>query len=336
MTWEGVPWMVSEADHEAETGRLVAYLASGKNEGIAASADLAVVASEIPDGNVHILSGAASLLNRFPGGGQQSYAVRNEGDEVVALAPQGSSGVRYDLVCVVVEDPQYPGQPAPASISDGPYVKSRVYTNVPVGTTTLAEVDPDQTGYALALVKFDASDGTVNQVDIKDLRKLLNPRTQTYKRMYNEKDQAATGAGAYALGTAEQVFPPGASFQVPVPEWATKMQLNARIANLRVYDTNPGVDTSFSFGYARFNFSDIYSAFTEWTQGFNASASQYPTTTMSYEIADEVDVPEEWRGKVKALDMSGQKDPSSIGHNIGSGWGTIVVVEVTFYEAPSF
>lgn len=336
MVWEGVPWMVDEADHQAETGRLIAYLASGKNEGIAAPADLAVVASAIPDGNVHILSGAASLLNRFPGGGQQSYAVRNEGDEVVALAPQGSSGVRYDLVAVVVEDPQYPGQPAPASIADGPYVKSRVYQNVDPGTKHLWDVDPDQTGYALALVKFDASDGTVNQVDITDLRKLLNPRSWTYKRMYNVTDQAADGTGIYALSNVESVFPVGASFSVPVPEWATKMQTNCRVSNLRVLDTNPGVDTSFSFGYARFNSFPFYSDLTEWTEGFNASASMYPSTGMSYEIADESDVPEDWRGNTRQFDIAGWKDPGSLGHNIGAEWGTTVVFEITFYEVPGF
>lgn len=336
MVWEGVPWMVDEAEHTAEVGRLLAYLASGKNEGIASPSDLAVVASAIPDGNVHVNAGAASVLNRFPGGGQQSYAVRNEGDDVVALAPQGSSGVRYDLVAVVVEDPHYPGQPAPVDIANGPYVRTKVYQNVPSTTKNLYEVDPDQSGYALALVKFNASDGTVTNSDITDLRKLLNPRTWTYKRMYNEKNTSADGTGAFALGTVEQVFPPGASFQVPIPDWATKMQLNCRVANLRVMDTTPGIDTSFSFGFARFNFSNIYGEFTEWTQGFNAAGGVYPATGMSYEIASEHDVPEDWRGLTKSLDISGQKDGASTGHNIGSEWGTTVVVGVTFYEVPGF
>lgn len=336
MVWEGVPWMIDEAEHGAEVGRLLAYLASGKNEGIAAPADLAVVASAIPDGKVHIQSGAASVLNRFPGGGQQSYAVRNEGDEEVALAPQGSSGVRYDLVAVVVEDPQYAGQPEPVDIANGPYVRSRVYQNVPAETTHLWEVDPDQSGYALALIKFNPSDGTVEQSEIKDLRRLLNPRTTTYKRMYNVTDQAADGTGVYALTSVQSVFPAGASFVVPIPEWANKMQLNCRVSNLRVLDTSPGVDTSFSFGYARFHFAGVYSDITEWTQGFNSSGQAYAATTMAYEIADEMDVPEDWPGTNRALDIAGWKDSGSIGHNIGAEWGSTVVVEVTFYEVPDF
>src|SRR5512139_2547798 len=182
MSWEGVPWMIGGgAEHPEEVGRLLAYAAAGAGEGVVGPTDCKVVPSGVPDGNIHIQPGAVAVLNRFTGGGQQAYLVRNVGDEVKAMTPQGSSGVRYDLVCVIVEDPQYPGQPAPASIPDGPYARTVIYEDVPAATKSLAEVDPDQAGYALARVKFDASDGTVNAADITDLRELVAPRTKTVK-----------------------------------------------------------------------------------------------------------------------------------------------------------
>jgi hypothetical protein len=216
MTWEGVPWMVAGGEHSAEVGRLLAFAAISGGEGVASPSDCKVVASAIPDGNIHIQPGAVGVLNRFPGGSSQAYLLRNIGDEVEAMTPQGSSGVRYDLVAVIVEDPQYPGQPAPPSIPDGPYLRTVVYEDVASTVTSLAEVDADQSGYALARVKFDASDGTVTNADITDLRRLLMPRSQRFLR-------STDNAGGVALTSAAYVtWPPApAVFNVDVPPWAT-------------------------------------------------------------------------------------------------------------------
>jgi hypothetical protein len=224
MTWEGVPWMVDEADHSAEVGRTLAYAATGGNEGVVAPGDCKVVASAIPDGNVHINTGAVVVLNQFPGGGQQSYVVRNEGDEVIALDPQGSSGVRYDLVALIVQDPQYAGQPAPVSVPDGPYVDTVVYKDVGPDASTLAEVDPDQSGYVLARVKFDASDGTINPVDITDLRVLANPKGS--RKLYNIaapiNDHLTEGAF---------VRWPDIAQSVKIPMWATKATMKVDLSS---------------------------------------------------------------------------------------------------------
>lgn len=334
MTWEGVPWMVDGAEHTAEVGRLLAYAASGSNEGVIGIQDCAVVPSAIPDSNVHILSGAISALNRFPGGGQQSYMLRNVGDEVVALTPQGSSGVRYDLVAVIVEDPQYPGQPAPASVTDGPYLRSAVYEDVDPATRHLYEVDPDQTGYALALVKFDASDGTVTAADITDLRELLNPRTKTFKRLFNEVDQANDGSVApYKMPTVLTNWPPNASWTVEVPSWATKMQISGRVANLRVVDNDFADNLSVSYGIARIELGTVLTANTEWMTSWNHSGPWFAATQMSYEIADTKDVPEAMQGTLQTVKLMANATYSN-DHVIGAGWGTTVVVEVTFYEEP--
>jgi hypothetical protein len=336
MVWEGVPWMVDGGEHSAEVGRLLAYIASGSGEGIVSPTDCAVVASAIPDGNVHVNTGGVVMLNRFPGGGTQSYVARNVGDSVVALTPQGSGGGRTDLVAVIVEDPQYPGQPDPVSVADGPYVRLKVYEDVDPATRFLYEVDPDQTGYALALVTFNASDGTITQGEILDLRRLVVPRTQTFKRMYNEVNQAADGAGAYALGVNPQVFPIGAEWDVEVPEWATKMQLTATLGNLRVMDPTwgPASAATFSWGVVWIQLGDVGTETAEFTEGFNNFSGSYVTDSTSWFVADELDVPDEMRGTKQHASIMGQMANIPGRHNIGSEWGTVVVFEINFYEAP--
>jgi hypothetical protein len=330
--------MVDGGEHTAEVGRLLAYIASAGGEGIAAPTDCAVVESAIPDSNVHITTGAVVALNRFPGGNTQSYVMRNVGDTVVALTPQGSTGGRCDLVAVVVEDPQYPGQPDPVDIATGPYVRIRVYENVDPDTRSLSEIDPNQTGYALALVNFNVSDGTVTQSDIVDLRQLVAPRTHTWKRMYNEKNQAADGAGAFAMGTVPAIFPIGASWDVEVPLWANKMQMSASIANMRIMDNQWGANNlqAFSFGYNYIRIGGLTGEVSEWVSSFNNLALGYMVDTFGTQVASEHDVPEEMRGTVQHVDLMGYKDPASVGHNVGSEWGTCVIIEFNFYEEPGF
>lgn len=234
MALEGVPWMVSGGEHSAEVGRMLAYAATGGGEGVVAPEDLKVVASAIPDGNIHIWSGGLVALNRYPGGGQQSYIIRNIDDTVVALDPQGSSGDRYDLVAILVEDPQYPGQPAPATVEDGPYVRAVVYKDVGPTANTLAEVDPDQTGYVLARVKFNASDGTITDADITDLRDLVQPRNKV------ETHQRFPAPGEYTGVVTQWVTMFTGHPAVTVPEWATRMTVIIHVDGLASQDHHTG------------------------------------------------------------------------------------------------
>lgn len=320
MAWEGVPWMVAGGNHSAEVGRLLAYAATAGAEGVVGPGDCKVVASAIPDGNIHINPGAIGMLNRFPGGTAQSYMVRNVGDEVKALTPQGSSGVRYDLVAVIVEDPQYAGQPAPPSVPNGPYLRTVVYENVPNTTKALSEVDADQTGYALALVKFDASDGTVTTADITDLRELLAPRVQTVKKVLNSN---ATAAFPGALGAA----PAAASWNVKIPSWASKVQLEARWSGLKYTDTSSGAGNA--SGTARVDLGTLQSQTTQWLE--DATASNKPVTGTVI-VGDELDVPAGLRGTIQAL-VAKLAKTGGAGMTAQTTPYTTVVVEATFYEA---
>jgi hypothetical protein len=321
MTWEGVPWMIGGgAEHSAEVGRLLAYAASGNKEGVVGPTDCKVVASGVPDGNIHIQPGAVSILNRFAGGGQQSYMARNVGDTVKAMTPQGSSGVRYDLVAVIVEDPQYPGQPAPADVQDGPYIKTKVYENVASTVKKLSEVAPNIAGYALARVKFDASDGTVSPVDITDLRSLVIPRTQVIKKI-------ASPPGTNALPTAWGIAsPPGASWSIDVPDWATRVILEAHWAGVQFVDGGTGAGSA--GGYCRATLGTLVTDQVIWQA--DASGTSKPVTEAMMSASDLV-VPSIMRGTSQTL--RAEIDRTALASMTAQTTvATSVLVTATFYE----
>lgn len=318
MVWEGVPWMVDQAEHSAEVGRLVAYAAVGRGEGVIAPADCKVTASAIPDGNIHIAPGGVGVLNRAEGGASQAYVLRNVGDEVAAMTPQGASGVRYDLVCVVVEDPQYAGQPDPVSVADGPYLRTKIYEDVASTVRTLAEVDADQTGIALARVKFDASDGTVNAADITDLRQLVNPSTQTERILINN-------AAATTVPSSYTVLPPGSSTDVRVPEWATHVQLKADWAGIRCTDTGSGAGAA--SGGAQVALGALVSNATQWQA--DATGTNKPIT-ISTMAADELNCTA-YQGEV--LSLQAKLATSAVtGMTVQTTAYTTCVVEATFIQ----
>lgn len=289
MALEGVPWAVDHAEHSAEVARLLGFAATGGSEGVIAPGDFKVTASGIPDDEIHVAPGAAVALNRGEGGASQSYLIRNVSDTIEALTPQGAGGVRYDLICVIVEDPQYAGMPDPVSVPDGPYVRIAVYEDVTATTRYLSEVDADQTGYALARVKFDASDGTVTNGDITDLRELVQPRRK-------EEVLATNPPGDTALAAALAVNPSTATKSVFVPSWATHVLLEGHWSG--VVCTDVGLATGFLIGSCRVNLGSVITEEVVFRADATAAAKPITVPTLA---AQEVAIPPELRGTTQNL-----------------------------------
>lgn len=311
MVWEGVPWMVDGADHSAEVGRTLAYAATGGNEGVVSASDCKVVASNIPDGNVHVQSGAVVALNRFPGGGQQTYILRNVGDDVKALDPQGSGGARYDLVAIIIEDPQYSGQPEPVSEDDGPYARTVIYKNVGSTAETLAEVDPDQTGLVLARVRFNASDGTITNEEITDLRHLAMPKT-TRKVIPAETTQSIN------LTSAGYTEWPPTDVTVQIPTWATGAVITASLSSLAHFAPEVG-------GYLRLKLGDATDA--PFGYGLDNVAGAERT---SMTISGDFEITPELQGTTQPLIIEGYRA-------FGAGYisthdAPIILFDITFVE----
>lgn len=322
MAWEGVPWFVDGGEHGPEVARVLAYAAMGGREGVIGPSDCKVTASAIPDGNIHIQPGAFGALNRFSGADSQGYIGRNIGDEVKALTPQGAGGERWDLIAAIVQDPQYAGQPDPPSVPDGPYVITAVYEDVPETTRTLAEVDSDQSGIALALVHFSASDATVTNSDITDLRQLLFSRSQTVTKMVSITSTTPDNMSTSGL----QVFPPGASWDVEVPLWANKVQLSAVVSGIDALDS--GADGGTAVGTAVVDLDAITTDTATWR--VNATGPGKRTTYTFQAAEDNLDC-SSIAGQTATLRCRAVKSGGS-GMTVRSIDGTTAVVTATFME----
>lgn len=320
MTLEGVPWMIgSGAEHSAEVGRLLAYAAVGGGEGVIGPGDFKVTASVAPNGNVNIAAGGLAALNQFANGGQQAYLLRNDASIVQVMTPQGAGGPRYDLVCVIVEDPEYAGQPAPPDIATGPYCRVVVYENVASTVKTLAEVDSGQTGLALARVAFGASDGTVLAGDITDLRQMVQARRK-------EITKVISPGGATALPGAYGTAPVGATWNVDIPKWATRAVLKGTWGGVLFTDTATGA--GFATGAVRVQLGAINGDQTAFQA--DASGSNKPVT-QTIMAASDVAIPSGVRGTTVAFTAQMLKNGGT-GMTAQCNANTTFIGEIVFYE----
>lgn len=335
MTWQGVPWALGAwtvngvsgtPQTPAEAARVVAYQALGGGEGPAAAGDCAVVPLDVPGGAVNIRPGTVGILNRFPGGSGQAYVARNVGSDQVNITATGSGGGRTDLIAVIIEDPQYAGQPTPADGATGPYVRTAVYEGVGANVTKLSDVDANQSGYALARVTLPASTGTVQASHITDLRSLPNPRTRQETKILNIGNQAdvVEQAGAY------ERFPQQAGWTVRVPSWAVRVHLELYVSGIRVKnDADAAGDWK---GKAR---AKLGSVVTDDVELNPTPPDANKTDTFTYMAAGDLPVPGAIRGTDQTLEAQAFKVSSSSGVTVSQGWGTTVVAKATFHEDAS-
>lgn len=221
MPLDSVPWFVGGgAEHSPEVARTLAYAATGGKQGIISSGDLKVSATAVPGGTVQVSVGSAVIPSRNPTGRNQSYIARMNTADTVAIAATGSSGGRSDLVVIQIEDPYVSGEPwqNPADPKVGPYVFTRVISNVPAGTTDLNNVSgySGRTAITLARIDIPANTGTITNAMIKDLRDLANPRSER-----TVVPGTLTGANRTLSTTSWQSFPVNGIGYVHVPSWAT-------------------------------------------------------------------------------------------------------------------
>lgn len=230
MPLDSVPWFVGGgALHSPEVARTLAYAATNGKQGVVSPTDLKVTATAIPGGTVQVAVGAAVILNRNPTGANQSYIARMNTADTVAVAATSSSGGRSDLIVIQIEDPYVSGEPwqDPADPTVGPYVFTRVISNVPAGTTDLSKVSGYSGRSAVALARIDipASTGTITNAMITDLRRIANPRSERQIISTTPTDYTAT-----LDKNVWRAFPNKALTGIYVPEWATHAVIRAESA----------------------------------------------------------------------------------------------------------
>jgi hypothetical protein len=234
---EGVPWMVGGgAKHSANVGRVLAYMAASGQGGITSPADLKVSQSSVPDGNVHVGTGALSILNLESNSKNEAYIGRATAVSDLPIAPTGSS-IRSDLVVVRVRDPQY-GYATPSDPVVGPYIFPEVVPGVPAGTLRADQVATllNKAIYALARVDVPANSTgpAITSGYIHDLRQLAHHHYDAFNAL-----QRGPVPDEYLLtsDTNWKNFPSNVA-SLTIPPWATHADLEIFVTVLVNADAN--------------------------------------------------------------------------------------------------
>lgn len=206
-------------DGNAESGnflRLMLQSTSLASQGIINPTDLLVTATSPATSGIQIASGAcivAGVETAFQG----SYYGYNVGLDTSLTIAATAGATRSDMVVVRAEDPTWSGTPwgNPAA---GQILFPRVISNVSPGATT---VPGGYSAIPLARIDMPASTATVQPSYIHDLRSVANPQRQL--QVLN-----ASGPGTvqnWTVSTTPHAWPAVATWQVPVPAWATMVHL---------------------------------------------------------------------------------------------------------------
>ncbi|MER6109389.1 hypothetical protein [Streptomyces hirsutus] len=317
--WDPIPWFVENTAASEETLRLVVEAAACGGEGVVGPADLVVSALDAPGGGVRLGPGAIVARRRnAAGGGNQSYAARLPTEEQVDIEPTAIDGGRSDLIIARIEDP-YGGEmwPEPEDPALGPYVFTRVIPDVPIGTTSILDVDPDST--AVTLARIDLPEGTSNITAgmVHDLRQIARPRTHTSRRylpgLWSTPDDVGPITGEWEL------WPLGATWTERVPEWATHAAVHVLITGA----LHP--DAVEARGQVRVSLGEQHGAGMPYAA---AQAGRYTVQAGHKFLLDPAD-----RGQMRDIDVEGTGTEGVTGV-LRADASTVLSLEVTYLQEP--
>jgi hypothetical protein len=244
---EGVPWMISGADHSADIARVLAYAATSGVSGVINPNDLKVVPSGTANMQVHMGVGALAAVNRS-GVQSESYIGRAVAVSDLDIATTGSSG-RSDLVVVRIKDPQFPpwqtlyAEGSEGAIS-GPFAFPEIIPGVPANTVRAEQLNLPQSFYAAA--RLDLPPNTTAGITsdmIKDLRSLVAP----HYLPVNALQQGPTPAADVNVGDTAWKNWPSNAIDVPVPIWATHADIEI-VLNGVLSNASANMNTRIAFG----------------------------------------------------------------------------------------
>lgn len=327
MAWDSVPWMVGGgAQHSPEVGRVLAYAAFNGNEGIIGSGDLKVSALSTPAGSVNIAPGACSVLSRASGAKYQAYAGRLQSQDTLVVPGTGGT-VRSDLIVARVEDPFVSGEPYsnPSDPTVGPYIFSRVISNVPKTTTNVLQLGKNYSAVALARIDWPANTSVVQQGMIVDLRNIANPRRQ--RQLYNYNGTLAANPAdnlTAASPTGKQWPAAGGAFSVDVPTWATQAFVIVSWGQVQANGNATG-NLWFTLGTVA------------------ADAIKYDNVNLagsvrqSFTASDVLAIPSALRGTTQTLKLMGSRDNTAgqtISTYLQTDYAVSLTVDVEFRDGP--
>lgn len=304
------PILTNGATHSAQQFRmLVRDLARGA-EGITQGDDLKVTQRSTPGGGVSVADGSAVVRGRanvFQG----SYAACNIGTADVTISSTGGAG-RSDMVILRVEDPEYEG-------TLNPETDQIAYFQVISGVSSSATAIPDgRTGIPLCRIDIPASTSTITNAMIVDLRKIANPRKE--RTMFTHSPSG--DSSLIGSSTTYSYFSTEPGWNVPIPDWATKVKTRIDVASIRY-------SVADFFGNLRATFGaslTLQSIGLDDDQG--NSIRKIPGV-----VADTLTVPSGYRGTTQLLRAQANGNSGNAGR-INVSTATTFIYDVEFEEAP--
>jgi len=324
MAWDSVPWFIGGgAQHSPEVARLLAYAATSGAEGLVEPGDLKVSALSVPGASVNIAPGAALIRNRAAGGTSQTYVARNPIQDTVKIAATSGSK-RSDLIVAQIEDPFMAGEPwqDPADPTVGPYIFTRVISNVPAGTQRLQDVPAYAGRSAVTLARIDipASTGTITNAMITDLRRVALPRSQRELLQAQSTGGPSTTAVDPLNTSTYKAWPRAASWEVEIPEWATHAQVRGDVQSYVLKVGN-------AVGTLRAAFLGQVGRVSSFDENWGGSSGQ--NTRNSLGFAHVFEVPAAMRGTTQTLRFEGKRDGAGY---IDADAFTVSLADVTFSQ----
>jgi hypothetical protein len=318
MTFDRVPWAIGGGvPNYEDMARMIPYFMFSGQEGVLGALDLEVKALATPGGSVRVSPGGFVIVGRGSGQMYESYLGRNKSDHVVGVDPNNTASPRSDLVVGRIPDPYIPGsafqQPGPTEVSTYEFAQPFIIKGVPSTTRNLTQLGNTWSAIPLARIDIPANTATITQAMIVPLRTKVgppappappppqiiiidadspeNPEYQFNRVQVGPATQQTLPAGS--IGTW-RVWPTATSWNVPIPKWATHMDVILSLFNVR---TSEDV-----YGNARVEVGNA-ELFTDQSE-YNFNYTGGPGDEVTHIITGaSVAIPTAMKGKVKRFRM---------------------------------
>jgi hypothetical protein len=278
--------------------RLMQQAATGGGQGVVGHLDCIVRATSPATAGITIDPGGVAI-NGVEAVAQGSYTAWNIGlDSTLSIGATGGSA-RSDMIVARAEDPTFSGSPWGGSPA-GQIVFPRVISNVGSGATT---VPGGFSAIPLARIDMPASTATVQSSYIHDLRQVAVPQRSLGV-------VAAAGPSSstnWNTSGSPHLWPPGATWSVQIPSWATNV-----VALFTVNDAFYG-DTVNARGFLNLIFGASVSSpnlsFPQTLVSVPSGSNSRNTLTGGSQVT----IPASLRGTTQTMQISQQSDGTQTG-----------------------
>lgn len=345
MAFDTVPWAIGGgATLDEGIGRMIPYFMFQGQEGVLGALDLEVKALATPGGSIRVSPGGFVILGRYSGQLYEAYLGRNKSDHVVAVDPNNTASARSDLVIARIPDPYVPGSPfpAPPSPATGVFAEPYIIKGVPSTTRNLAQIGNSWSAIPIARIDIPALTSTITQAMIVSLRTKCGspplPASPPPQVIVIDQDGPenpeylfskiilgpASSQNHSKTSTVYQTWPTATSWNVPIPKWASSMDVMLSLYNVRLDgDTFGKIRTEIGT-------AELYTNESEYNQNYHGGPGDEVTHIISGHGG--LAIPTALKGKVKRFRLNVKNGDATHNGTLKFFSGSIAELRVFFKE----